>query len=188
MSGIKAFCRAAMRIVIALLVLGVVLFAASCGKDGNIYGSLTWDYWAFGSVGGFPPPSTLLQNVDYQVSAGTYEVRYYIYDGFLYWPGGTLSPFYYWDSFYTVEVDKGSFPFVNGKDNYFSLYLSEGGMYKAGAVSSIQTPGQGSNGVIPTPAPQTWTQNGLIITVTNKAVAMTPDVLSKLKNLQLQNK
>jgi hypothetical protein len=175
------------RIAIALLVLGMGLFAASCGKDGNIYGALAWDYSATGTIGGFPSGG-LAQNVEYQVSAGTYEIKYYIFDGTYYWPGGYTTLSYYWDAFYTVTADKGSFPFVNGKDCSFSLYLSEGGVYKYGAVKSIQTPSQGSNGVTPAPAPQTWTQNGLIISVTNKAVAITPDVLSELRSSHLQNK
>ena len=172
---------------IVMLVLGIVLLASGCGKDGSIYGSLTWDYIITGTIGGFPSGG-LSANVEYQVSAGTWEIRYYIFDGTYYWPGGsTSSPTNYWDAYYTVSVDKGSFPFVNGTDSYFELYLSEGGVYKAGSVKSIQ-PAQGSNGAIPTPESQTWTQGGLIITVTNKAVAMNPDVLSELKNSHLKNK
>jgi hypothetical protein len=187
MGSITETNKRARRTRIAVLVLGIVLFASSCGKDGNIYGSLTWDPVITGTIGGFPAGS-LAPNVDYQVTAGTWEVKYYIFDGTHYWPGGTTYIDYYWDAFYTVAADKGSIPFVNGAASYFSLYLSEGGMYKAGSVKSIENPDQDSNGAIQTPAPQTWTQNGLIITVTNKAVAMTPDGLSKLKNSQLQSK
>ncbi len=188
MCGVRTLCGAAMKIGIVLLVVGASMLAASCGKDGSIYGSVTWDYWAYGNVGGFPPPSSIVPNAEYQVSAGTHEVIYYICDGTYYWPGGTLAPQFYWDCLYTVAADKGSFPLVNGQDSYFSLYLSMGGMYKAGSVNSIQTPAEESNGTVPAPAPQTWTQNGLIITVTNKAVAMTPDVLSKLGSSELHNK
>ncbi len=181
MNHARGFFKRYGRIGLALIVLEFVILAASCGKDGNIYGSLTWDYYAYGNVGGFPPPSTLAQNVEYQISAGTYEVQYYIWDGTLYWPGGTATPNYYFDSYYTVAADKGAFPFINGTDSHFGLYLSEAGMYKYGAVSSIQTPSQGSGTL-------TWTQDGLVITVTNKAVAMTPEVLSKLQSSQLKNK
>jgi hypothetical protein len=142
MSGIKGFCRAAMRIGIALLVLGVGLFAASCGKDGSIYGAVDWEgALIYASIGGFP--SNGYANTYYQITPGSYNVYYTLWDGFYYYPGYWLGPAYqndpsyYWICTYSVEADKGSFPLIDGKDRSFALYLAYDGMYKAGSVQSL---------------------------------------------------
>jgi hypothetical protein len=157
------------------LIIGFMLFLVGCGKDGTIYGSLTWDYAAYGTVGGFPS-SGLVQHADYQVAPGTYQVQFYIYDGSYYWPGGTTSPTYYWNASYTVKANPGSFPLVNGADSYFGLYLSEGGLYKSGSVKTIH----GSNRA---PSSQTWTEGGLTIAVSNEVAPIPPETLSMFENV-----
>lgn len=195
MSGIKAFCRAAMRIGIALLVLGVGLFAASCGKDGSIYGEVTWDYTLYyASLGGFP--SHGYASTYYTISAGTYNVYYTLqwWDGAAYeyspgvWVSDPYNPAWYWKSTYTVEADKGSFPLVNGKDHYFSLYMSWDGMVKSGDVNYIETPAQHSKSSSPKLGTQSWTEDGLLITVKNEIVKLSPEDLLKIGKTQMEKK
>ena len=157
------------------LLIGIMLFFIGCGKEGTIYGSLTWDYTFYGTVGGFPS-SGLVQHADYQIAAGTYQVQFYIFDGTYYWPGGTTSPTYYWNGSYTVTANPGSFPFLNGADSYFSLYLSEGGLYKSGSVKAIDGPSRAPNSL-------TWTQDGLTITVSNEVAPIPAERLSKFENM-----
>jgi hypothetical protein len=158
-----------------LLLIGIMLFLAGCGRDGTIYGSLTWDYAAFGTMGGFPS-SGLVQHADYQIAPGSYQVQFYIFDGASYWPGGTYSPTYYWNGSYTVTADPGSFPFMNGADSYFSLYLSKGGLYKSGSVKAIHGPGR-------PPTSLTWKQDGLTITVSNEVTPIPAEALSRFENV-----
>ncbi len=193
MNGIRALGKAAKRIGVVFLVLGAVLFAASCGKDGNIYGFVDWDGTLYASsIGGFPAGG--YGNTYYQISPGTYKVYYTLWDGTYYYPGWYLGPAFehdpnwVYDCTYSVEADKGSFPFVDGEDRYFGLYLAYEGMYKAGDVSSIERPAQGSGSLTPMLGTQSWTQNGLRVTVTTKIVQLTPEEISKLTNSQMQKK
>lgn len=176
------------KIGFVILVLATCLIVTSCGKSGSIYGSVTWQYLAYGTIGGFPPASTIIAGDNYLVSAGTYQVQFYIFDGTYYWPGGATSPTEEWNASYTVTANPGSIPFVNGQDSYFSLYLTESGMVESGSVKSIRTATQGSNSATPTPAPQTWTQDGLTITVTNQVVALGPDDIARLQQSKLKSK
>ena len=101
MSCMKGTFRLARRIGIALLVLGIVLSAVSCGNKGNIYGDVTGStFAAYGTVGGFP--NNLVYGVDYQISEGTYTVTFYEFDGTYYWPGGYTYYTDSWLSSYTV--------------------------------------------------------------------------------------
>ena len=173
------------RIGIAVLVFGAVLLATGCGKPGNIYGAVAWDGTAYGVVGGFP--GSIVPNAYYQVNEGTYEVDYYVYYGGAYWPGGnTSSPTAYWYGYYTVTANKGSI-LSDGKDSYFQLYLGYDGMYKFGDVRNL-APGQDPTKTPPRLGTQSWTQDGLLITVTNEIRQLTPDQLSKLQSSQLKQK
>ena|SRR5271157_5181548 len=179
MHGIRAFCRAALRIGVALLVVGACMLAAGCGKDGSIYGSMVWDqYFNYLSIGGFP--TNISYGGAYQISPGTYNCVYQLWDGGVnYSPGVGLV----WVSTYSVAADKGSFPFVNGQDHHFQLYLSwYYGLVKAGNVNSIETPAQQS--VTPTPGTTSWTEDGILITVTNTIVNLASEDLSKLQKNQ----
>jgi hypothetical protein len=189
MSGINALWKAAKRTGIVLLVLGVGLFTASCGKDGSVYGAVTWDYYLYyASLGGFPSSGSA--NIYYKVSPGTYNVYYTLDDGTYYSPGWYVGypydPSYYWQSTYTVEADKGSVPFINGEDLYFELYLSWSGLYKYGDVRYIGTPSQPPKSMEPKPGTQSWTENGLRITVTNTIVRLSPEDLSKIEKTHME--
>jgi hypothetical protein len=190
MSGIGGVGRAITRIVIAVLVLGVILLAAGCGMDGKIYGSVDWDYtrdWA--SIEGFPVSG--YSNTYYEINPGTYNVYYTLVDDSgNYYPGIYYGndPSYYWQATYSVQADKGSFPMVDGMDRYFDLYLGWDGLYKYGAVSAIETPAQGSGTKAPRLGTQSWTANGLLITVTNNIVKLTPEEIAKLSKTQMKKR
>jgi len=164
-----AFLRAG----IAVLVLGAALLAAGCGKNGSIYGAVGADGTPFGYVGGFP--STISPNVYYKVSEGTYEVQYYVYYAGNYYPA---SGYYY--STYTVTANKGSL-LSDGKDSYFELYLGYDGLYKLGEVRS-------AGAATPRLGTQSWTQDGLLITVTNEIRPANPDELSKIQKTHFETK
>lgn len=148
------------------MVLAVLMLLSSCGKAGDIYGSLDWQYYCYGSIGGFPPPNTIVRNAEYKVDEGTYEVKYINYDGTYYYPGGYDYPSSYYDSYYTVAENKGGF-LSDGKDNHFHLYLSIYGLVKSGDARAL----------VPN---QIWTENGLTISVTNKVVPLTPEISKEL--------
>jgi hypothetical protein len=134
----------------AALALAAVLSLAGCGKPGKIYGAAGHDgTWIDGALGGFP--SSGYFGVYYEIRAGTYDLYWQLFDGSNYWPAYS----YYWHATYTVEADGGKLFFVDGKDHYFTLYLGYDALYKGGDVKSAQAP-KGS---------QTWTQDGLRITV-----------------------
>jgi len=128
------------------VALGLVLLLAGCGKAGKIYGSVDHDgIWQDGYIGGFP--SNGYFGTYYEVPAGTYDLYWRLYDGSsTYYPDSVS----YWHSTYTVEADGGKLFFANGDDRYFDLYLGYTAIYKGGSVKS---------------AAQTWTQDGLRITV-----------------------
>jgi hypothetical protein len=177
----KGAFRVTTLIAVALMVLGVALSAVSCGQPGKIYGDIVWDpSTLYYSIGGGFPTSGLSYGASYLISAGSWTYKYYIYYGGYYYPGGYSYPAYYYTGTYTVAAESGSFPFVNGSDNYFELYCSYNGMVKSGAVSSIPP----ANGSVPTVTPQlgtqSWTQNGLRITVTNNVAKITPEDLAQM--------
>jgi hypothetical protein len=180
MKRAKSAFWAAKRIGIAVLVLGVALSALSCGKDGNIYGDIVWDYNSVSSfayiIGGGFPSTGLSYGASYLISPGTWAFQYNIWDGVRWWPGpdGTWA----YSGTYSVTADPGSFPFISGKDTNFELYCSYYGLAKYGSVSSIAP----VNGTTPAPklGTQTWTQNGLRIEVTTKVVQLSPEDLAKL--------
>jgi hypothetical protein len=167
--------RVVKRIAIALIILGIVMSAISCGKKGNVYGSMTWDYslYIYSLGGGWP--STIYKGVPYQVQEGTFPFYYYNY----YYVGSTL---YYYSTVYGTYtvVAQGGGLFSDGGDNNFQLYASIYGLIKSGTgVSSIVLPTIGSAPVTNT---QTWTEGGLRITVTNKIVKMTPEEIAQFKS------
>lgn len=159
------------RVGIAALVLGTALLAASCGKDGSIYGSISWDgYLSMGSFEGFPSSGS--SNTYYKINEGTYNIYYtltdltYYYPGY-YVPGHATDETLYYSCTYTVTANKGSF-LSDGKDKSFDLYLAYDGLYKYGDVRSVATPNQDPTKVTPRLGTQSWTQNGLLITVTTE--------------------
>ncbi len=177
--------------LIGLLVLGVLLLLSSCGKDGNIYGDLTWDGYVYSaSVGGFP--SLVTSSTEYQISAGSYNVYYTLQDPIsgYYYPGyyesAPTDPSYYYSDTYTVSVNKGGI-LTNGADNYFSLYMSYGGLVKSGSVSYAAPQGS-SKATAPQLGTQSWTEDGLLITVTNQIVKLSADDVAKLKKTQFKSK
>jgi len=98
------------RIAFALVVVGIVLTAISCGKQGNIYGDVVWDgtlYYTDYS-GLFSPGLTY--GVTYQIQPGLYYYSFYV----IY--GGYTSLLY--SGTYTVSANPGGF-LSNGSDNYF---------------------------------------------------------------------
>ncbi len=66
------------RIGIAFVLLGIVLFAVSCGQDGNIWGDVIWDGTLFYSIGGGFPSNGVIYGATYQISAGTWSYQYYV--------------------------------------------------------------------------------------------------------------
>ena len=167
------------RIGIAALVFAASLLVVSCGKNGSIYGSLDADGTPYGYVGGFP--SSISPNVYYKVSEGTYEIAYYVFYLGAYYPA---AGYYY--STYTVTANKGSF-LSDGKDSYFDLYLGYDGLYKYGDVRSVPTR-QDPSKAAPRLGTQSWTQDGLLITVTTEIRQATPDDLSKMQKSLFQTK
>jgi len=167
------------RIGIVMLVFAAALLAVSCGKDGGIYGALNADGVPYGYVGGFP--ASISPNVYYKISEGTYEVAYYVFYLGAYYPA---TGYYY--STYTVTADKGSF-LSDGKDKYFDLYLGYDGLYKSGEVRSAATPPDPTK-TTPRLGTQSWTQDGLLITVTTEIRQATPDELSKIQKPVFQTK
>lgn len=182
------------RIAIALVVLGVALSAVSCGKDGNIYGKVvvyngSLYYGYFQSF-----PSGAYTNTDYQMQAGTYNYYYNVYDSYgyfypawyLWYEGYSVSPYdytYVYKGTYTTQADKGSFPFINGQDNYFILGLYYNGLQKTGSgISSILPPSQGGGAPIPQTGTKSWTEDGLQITATSQIVKLTPEELNNKQN------
>ncbi len=89
---------------------------------------------------------------------------------------------------YTVKADKGSFPFQDGDDREFGLYLAYEGLYKAGDVKSIKPPAKDSKELTPRLGTQSWTQGGLSITVTGEIVKLSPEDLAKLPKTQAMDK
>lgn len=184
MVRVKGAFRVIRLIAIALTVLGVVLSAVSCGQKGNIYGDVVWDYnMIYVVYPGLFNTYNLSSGIAYQISEGTYNYKYqvwYYYNGYYYYyPGVNLA----YAGTYTTTAEAGSFPFVNGKDNNFELYCSAYGMAKSGSgVSSIAPP---ANGSAPTVTPklgtQTWTENGLRITVTTNIVNLSDEERATLK-------
>jgi len=188
MNRAKETFKALKRVTIALVVTGVVLTAISCGKQGNIYGSVIWDPTdLFGYIdGGFPDLSTIVYATSYQTQAGTWNFAYQIYDGTtgVYYPGPT-SAFYYTGT-YTVSANPGGF-FTNGSDNYFQFNCSYSGMVKSGSVAwasvaPVAPPANAAPALSPQLQKQTWTQNGLQITVTDSIATLTPQQLAKVKH------
>jgi hypothetical protein len=161
----------------------VALSALSCGKDGNIYGDVVWDYYsipgslAYAIDGGFPS-SGLYYGVSYLISPGTWAYQYNLYDGTYYYPGPTGAYVYY--GTYTVSADPGSFPFISGKDTSFELYCSKYGLAKYGSVSSIAPVDGQTPAFTPKLGTQSWTQNGLRIEVTTNIRKLSPEDLAKL--------
>ncbi|MGO9310304.1 MAG: hypothetical protein ACLQDL_14960, partial [Spirochaetia bacterium] len=98
-----------------------------------------------------------------------------------------FDPSYYWKCTYSVEAEKGSFPLVDGKDRSFALYLAYDGMYKAGSVQSLQAPAQGQS-LTPRLGTQSWTGDGLLITVTNEIVKLAPEDIAKIAKTQIERK
>lgn len=178
----KGAFRVLKLVAFALVVLVVALTAVSCGQKGKVYGDLVWDYTLlYVSYSGlFSSPS---YGTVYQIPEGTYNYKYQnrYFDGYYY---------YYWPSVntayagtYTVTAEPGGFPFTNGSDDYFELYASIYGFGKSGSgVSSIAPP---ANGSAPTVTPklgtQTWTENGLRITVTTNIVNLSDEERATLK-------
>ena len=89
-------------------------------------------------------------------------------------------PSWYWIATYTVEVDKGKFPMIDGKERTFYLYLGYDGMYKYGDVRAIRPLAQRLESPTSNLGTQTWSENGLYFTVTNKVAKLTSDEVSKL--------
>ena len=108
--------------------------------------------WASGGV-----PSYIVASSEHTISPGTYNCYHTLrwFDGsfYEYSPGWYIGyPYdssYYWKSTYSVEADKGSFPFVDGKNHYFNFYLSWYGLYKGVDVRYIETPAQHSKSMKP---------------------------------------
>jgi hypothetical protein len=172
--------RAAKKLGIVTVILCVGMTALSCGQDGKIYGAVVCDdFWYLGSVGGFP--GTFYEATYYEVSAGTYDVYYNLWDGAAYYPGPT-SLFYFYAT-YSVEAEKGSFPLVDGEDRNFALYLSYFGMAKAGDVSAIKPQQRIS---IPMTDTMTWTENGVRVKVTNRIVELSPQQIANLAPTHLK--
>ena len=169
-----------------LMALAVIMLAVGCGKDGKIYGSVIYDgIWVDGYVGGFP--SYAVPSVYYEIKEGTYDVYYLLTDGTSYYPGyyytlPTDSTTYYHFT-YTVTADSGSFPFVDGKDRRFGLYLAYDWLYLTGDVKGLPIQ---RDAAAPKSGTRTWTVDGLKITVTGSVVALTPDQVSKLPRTKFQ--
>ena len=163
-----------------LMALALVLLAVGCGKDGKIYGYMEWDgVVQLGSyVEGFP--SYVYPDQYYEVKSGTHAVVYQLYYNSLYYP----SPTTYFQFTYTVEADSGSFPFVDGKDHHFGLYLGYDWMYITGDVKGLPTQRGAAGSKAGT---RTWTEDGLKITVTGSVVNLTPDQVSKLPKMKFGN-
>lgn len=131
---------------------------------------------------------------------GTYTVSYAIYtnDGY-YWPGNSngtgspsdTSPYYYWDSTYTVAANKGKL-FQDGTNKTFTLYLnySNGLQVEEGdaTVSSPyitynQAPSTSSASladIAPTSSSWTSKDGSVTVSVTNTLKKMTAAEASRL--------
>ena len=168
------------RIALALIVVGIVLTAISCGKPGNIYGALTGADYPSTVVmylwGGFPVGA--YYNTYYGFSPGTYEIKFTESDG---------TTVLLWDQVFSLTANPGTL-FGDGKDKYFTIYLS----YFYGAE------GSGANNVAPSTSPsksvspqtgdRTWTQDGLTITVTTKSVQQVTGQLPNGQQIQAPSK
>ena len=191
MNGMKRLWKTAKRIKIVLIIICIGLTALSCGKDGSIFGAVVWDYTLYyASIGGFPSSGTY--GVYYKINPGTYNVYYTIYDGIYYYPGywvgagGNSS--YYWIASYSVTAEEGSFPLIDGEDKQFALWLAIDGMYKAGAVNYILSPPRDLQSMTPKLGTQSWTENGLRITVTNRIAQLTPEEFSRIEQTHMEKK
>jgi hypothetical protein len=151
----------------AALALALAGCDALTGKDGKVFGSVDWDYSLYYvELGGFPASGT--RNTNYEVTSGSYDVYYTLFDGIYYYPGYQAGyPYgssYYWHSHYTVKAEKGEVA-------YFSLYLGWNGMSKSGIATAIAPPASGGMALPPAAGARTWTEGGLQITVTNEILS-----------------
>jgi len=182
------------RIALALIVVGIVLTAVSCGKQGNIYGEVTgYDYSLYyWSTAAFPAGAYI--GYTYLVAPGSYYIYWTNYDA----TSGYYFPAYYqgyasgfgsnlvYSVLFTVEANPGTF-LADGKDNYFYLYLAYNGLGESGAVSSVVP--SGTSGLLqPKLGTRTWTQGGLTITATTSIVTLTPEQLAKMPSNPLPKK
>ncbi len=197
MKSAKSALWAAKRIGLAVLVLGVALSALSCGKAGAVYGQVSvydpvaLDVSYFSSF-----PSYAYLDTYYQTQEGMYDFYFNLYDANYYYPAwyaNLYDPITYPDpndatlvyqGTYTVEADKGSL-LADGKDNYFTLGLYYDGLYKIGSgIKSIVPSSQNGKPVAPQLGTKSWTENGMLITVTTKIVKLTPEQLKNQTHMK----
>ena len=148
--------------------------AVSCGKNGSIYGAVGADGTPYGFVGGFPsyisPWGPMTKSAKEPTKSSTMCTTLVT---------TTRGSGYYYST-YTVTANKGSL-LSDGKDSYFELYLGYDGLYKLGEVRS-------AGAVTPRSGTQSWTQDGLLITVTNEIRPANPDELSKIQKTHFETK
>ncbi len=185
------------RIGIAVFVLGVALSAMSCGKSGAVYGQVSvydpvgLDVSYFASF-----PSYAYLDTYYQTQEGTYDFYFNLYDASYHYPAfyyNATDPITYpnpddanlvYYGTYTVEAEKGTL-LADGKDNYFTLGLYYEGMYKMGSgIKSIAPSSKDGKPVAPQLGTKSWTENGMLITVTTKIVKLTPEQLKNQIHLK----
>jgi hypothetical protein len=131
----------------AIIAVLIALSASGCnmlmGKDGVVYGKLTYDssyyiegIWTYSGMSmGFPTSGTF--GTYYKIAPGTYGFVYQLYDYYYYYG-------YYYDYSdyiyvtYTVKANEGKL-FTDGDDKYFELYLGWYNYY----IYGMNTAGKG---------------------------------------------
>jgi hypothetical protein len=124
----------------------VALFAlAGCTTDGAVYLTFDWDYWHYTPFNYYSddpnlPPSSIYRTTEYLTEPGDYYFSYWVNTG---------TADQYW-IYYTLTAKDGAFPYGEGEDSRFRLYLYDGwpsfmqlqGLApSAGSTTSNSTPG-----------------------------------------------
>lgn len=172
-----------LRMVMMLIaLLGSMLLVECTGSAGKIYGQFYYDGYLVANfgLGGFPS-GTIYTDTNYQIQPGTYTVTYTLEDGSGYYypavyassycastPGDSSCATYYYDDSYTCSANPGKPFWAAGDDKYFTLHLSYSGLATSGSLNVEGAPSGPKLGT------STYSDNGLLITVTTKIAQLTP--------------
>ncbi len=170
--------------VLLLALVGAVLLVACTGPAGRIYGQFDYDGYIYAAILGGFPSGIIYANHDYEITAGTYSVKFTLSDGTYYYPGYfagyPTDPSWYYNSTYTCSANAGKPFWAAGDDKYFRLYLGYTGLQKSGSFSV--------KGTSPKVGTSSWTENGLLVTVTTKIGQTTPDRSDETQGNQILSK